>query len=344
MRYLSLFLFFICCNLFAQKPSNVPNTDVQKYEDGSIFQSFLAKPITRQASPAVVPGATYINLCPAGIVDDPLDETKFLFYQGEFLGPITVGGRIALYVCDKSDPQTITGRYGVVLQGSESYDINATRFGTVFTENDTIYYYYVGVDANYKWRICLATSVDGRTFTKHGVVMDFNDVDEKSVSDPSIFYDNGVYYMAYCSWDGIGTYPNNNPGASTIGVKIATSTDKINWTKLEKVIISRGVNPELDYQRVEGVQLLKMGDIWVIVYTGSGVYWSIGMAYSPDINSVFTKYGKTLRYFDKGPNGAWDDNITAVGLIHEFNGVSYFYYQAGDGVGEDLPIGAAIMD
>lgn len=346
MRYLKILLLLLCPFLCsAQRTySNVPNSDVDQYSQFGDFQTFIGKGKTRLPAALIEPLVTYINLCPGGIIEDPLDASKFLFYTGEFTGYTTVGARIGMYICNKIDPYTISNRYGVVLQGGESYDINGSRFGCVFEEAGTVYYYYVGIDASYKWRICLATSTDGRAFTKQGVVMDYNDVDEKSVSDPSIVFENGVYYMAYSSWNGIGTYPNNNPGQSKIGIKIATSTDRINWTKLEKVVVPLGTTGEIDVNSIEGGHLDRMGDMWVILYTCNGANWSIGMAYSPNINSVFTKYSKTVPYLDKGAAAAWDDVLVAVALLYDFTGQQVMYYQAGAGNGEELPVGAVTIE
>jgi predicted GH43/DUF377 family glycosyl hydrolase len=292
-------------------------------------------------NPVLTNDGTYTNTCPAGIITDPQDPARFLFYRGEFLGYITVGARISLFSGNLSDPYTITTENAVVLQGSESYDINGCRFGCVLRHGAKIYYYYVGIDASYDWRICLATSTDGRTFTKQGVVLDFNNVDEKSVSDPSIYIEDGTWYMIYTGWDGLTSPANNNPGESKIGIKLATSNDGITWTKTETTLVPLGSAGSYDDNNVEGGQLLKYGSTWTILYNANdGAEWSIGIAYREEINSQFIK--KTTRFFQKAATG-WDSHHVAVPFIHDFDGQQVMYYQAGTSPNPDEidDIGAA---
>jgi predicted GH43/DUF377 family glycosyl hydrolase len=285
-------------------------------------------------APVIVNDGTYTNTCPGGIVDDPDNSDQFLFYLGEFLGYTTVGARISLHIGLKSNPFDLSTDYGVVLSGAESYDTNGCRFGCVLNVGGTIYYYYVGIDASYKWRICLATSADGRSFTKQGVVLDYNDVDEKSVSGPFVVREGNAWYMIYTGWDGLSSPANNNPGESKIGIKLATSTDGTSWVKTETTIIPLGTSGTYDDNKVEDGQLRKYGDTWVIMYNcNDGLNWKIAMSYSKTINSVFTKYGL---YFE-GDAATWETGeVVACPVVHQFNGKEVFYYQAiNDATGED---------
>lgn len=314
----------------------------------SAVTSFLSRRPRHPITYTLLHDATYVNTCPAGMIEDPLDSSKMLFYRSEFLGPTTVGGRISLYTFPKTDPYTLTFD-SLVLVGSESsYDINSCRFGCPILAGSELRYYYVGVDSVYKWRICMATSTDGRSFTKQGVVLDYNDVDEKSISGPNIYIYEGTWYMIYSGWDGVGSFPNNNPGASRIGIKLATSSDGITWTETGTVLIPLGGVGDYDRGRVEDGILFRIENTWFIMYTGragdpstsSGQY-SIELAYnSGDINSAFTKV--TQSYFPPRA-GMWDAYLTACPYVYDFNGELIMYYQSGNGVPvtDAFSIGAA---
>lgn len=305
------------------------------------FHDFVTRnPPTRYGSDAIlVNDGTYENTCPGGIITDPLDERKWLFYRGEFLGSISVGARVSLFIGDKADPYSLGTTQGVILQGSESYDIEGSRFGCVVENGGTIYMYYVGIDASYDWRICLQTSTDGgRTFTKQGIVLDFNDVDEKSVSDPSVVIENGVWYMIYTGWDGLTSPANNNPGESKIGIKLATSNDGITWTKTDTILVPLGAGGTFDDNNVEGGELRKYGDTWIIMYNANdGTTWSIGLAYSETIDAAFTKY--PFKYFQVAASG-WDATAVAVPMIFNFGNKEVMYYQGGIVAGA-IDVGAA---
>lgn len=308
----------------------LPNTDNYGLFDLS-FSSFQSSvPPTRYVNnPILENDGTYTNTAPSGIIRDPADSSKFLFYLAEFLGFTTVGSRISLHEGVVSDPYGITTDNGVMLAGSESYDTNGCRLGAVACYRGTVYFYYAGVDASYKWRICLATSTDGRTFNKQGVVLDFNDTDEKSVSDPSIIIEGGTWYMIYTSWDGLSSPANNNPGESTIGIRLATSTDGTTWTKTGTTLIPLGADGEIDDNKVEGATLRKFGDTYVICYNANdGDEWRIAYASSTVLNQVFTKQGEYFRA-DVNNSGAWDERDAAVPLFEKFGNNYVFYYQGG---------------
>lgn len=294
------------------------------------YNEFISKtPPTRLSpnNPVVVNDGTYENICPGGIVVDPLDSTKFIFYCGEFFGSTTVGARISYFIGNLTDPYTLGSRQGIALAGTPSTDDqNGTRFGCVLNVNGVIYYWYVGVSATYKWRIFLATSSDGRVFTKQGMVLDFNNVDEKSISDPSIVYFNGVFYMIYTCWDGLTSPPNNNPGKSTIGLKSATSTDGINWTKGNLVLIAPGINGTFDDNNAEGGQLLRFQEKWVILYNANdGTLWSIGITTGVGFDR---KFSIGSLFFSAAAPTAWDDRLVAVPLVYDFPSGTVMYYQA----------------
>ena len=136
------------------------------------FQFLLDRmPPSKYASnPVITHDVTYKNICPGGIIADPLDASKYLLYVGEFTGNTSVNARIALYTGNNSDPYTLT-RVGVVISKGIAGDGDSTgaRFGHPIYNGGTVYYYYSGRNDSAIQSVLLATSVDGgRTFTNGG--------------------------------------------------------------------------------------------------------------------------------------------------------------------------------
>lgn len=319
---------------------------IQRTSNKWPINDFLGKVPTRQSpnNAVLVHGATYINIAPGGIWDDPSDSSRVIFSMGEFTGFTTVGCRIGYYLIDKSDPYTFSARQGTLLAGTPATDDeNGCRFGCVVIHEGNIHYFYVGISPTFEWRIFRATSTDGINFTKQGLVLDFDGVVEFSVSDPSIVYDevSGKWWMAYSSWDGVGTPANNNPGSSKVGIRLAWSTDLINWTKTGTTVLPLGTSGAIDDNNIEGAQLLMIGSKKVLLYTcNDGSIWSIGLATGDSWETVFIK--KPTAWFSRSPTGGdWDDALVAVALVHSFPSGDVMYYQGFAGGSEELDIGAA---
>lgn len=298
-------------------------------------------PVRYASNPIIATPADFKNTCPSGMVTDPTDATKFLFYIGEFaLGAGSVDGRIRCRQGAHSDYYSMPTDLGIVLIGDQTYDIKGCRFGQFITVGSEIWAYYVGIDASFKWRICLAKSSDGRTFTKQGVILDYNNTDEKSLSGPAIFRENGNWYMAYTVWDGVTANGVHNPGASKVGIKMATSTDGVNWTKTGTYILTIGTAGTYDAVNMEDCQLYKYGSTYVAIYNckGASSDWVIGIASSSSITSAFTK-NAAIYFAGSGASGTWDFQAVSTLYINPFND-TIGYYQGWDAAVTDTPIGA----
>lgn len=284
----------------------------------TVYEEFMHSipPTPYVSNPILLHTGSHTNTCPAGMIVDPLDATKFIFARGEFLGPTTVGSRIRLFTGGTlDDPYDLGTDQGLIFEGSESYDIEGCRGTTqafVPMGGSNVWYYYTGVDASLDWRICRATSSDGgRTWTKQGVVLDFNGTTEFSVSGPSVFIENGTWYMAYTVWDGIGG-TDNNPGDSKVGIWLATSSDGISWTKTGTQLVPLGT---LD--NVEDCLLTKFGDVYTIIYNcETSTNWEMQIATSPIINVTF--YKNKLRRID---------GVACPNILRFNDGFDYLFYQ-----------------
>ncbi len=287
------------------------------------YQKFLQtiQPVPYGSNPVSVHPATYTNICPAGLIVDPLDDTKFLYYQSEFIGPTTVDARTRLFTGGSlSDPYDLGSDQGLLSAGgTDTYDARGRRFGTpiMHPTNGELWYYYIGIDASFKWRICLMTSTDGgRTYTKQGVVLDFNGTTDFSFSGPGVIIDDdGTWLMCYTEWSGTGGV-DNNPGVSNVGIKLATSSDGITWTKTGTFLITMGI-----LAQVEDATFYKMGDTYVLLYTARTAEntWGCYMASSKTRNATFNKVCPVILV---------SGILTACPYLFRFSdGFDYLYYQ-----------------
>lgn len=321
----------------ANNPSNL--------DPVSIWRNFITTPPTRYASnPITTTEAGFKNTCPAGMEQDPTDVTKFLFYVGEFpIGAGSVGARIRLKQGSHTNYYSLPTDLGIVLQGSESYDINGCRFGsTPFYVGNEIWMYYVGIDASYRWRICRATSTDGRTFTKHGIILDYSD-DEYSVSGGAIYREGATWYMYYTAWDGVGVpLANHNPGSSHLGIKYATSTDGISWTKPNAYVIPIGVSGTIDDFNVEDCQIYKFGPVYYFIYNHkrAATEWKCTIAYSYDLTKRVTKTG--IIYLEGAGGSVWDADAVSTIYLNPWN-PKIAYYQAWKNPPTDIPLGVLTL-
>jgi len=155
--------------------------------------------------------------------------------------------------------------------------------------------------------------------------------DNLYVSQPVVFYDNGIYKMWYM---GVGQV-NYEPWKSY--VLYSESYDGINWKVDSKPVMFPGVNNSWDSKVVAAGAIIKENGIYKMYYSGnSGEYdnWHIGLATSTDgIN--WQKYPEPIL---RGTSG-WEYQIGVNSVIKK-GGYYYLYYS-----GRNLPnysIGVAI--
>ncbi|MBA3045335.1 MAG: hypothetical protein KKH41_08440 [Candidatus Thermoplasmatota archaeon] len=93
---------------------------------------------------------------------------------------------------------------GIVLANDMEYD-NPIAWGQYIVPTDNGYDMFYGgrSPAQYPGRICHAHSADGLIWTKTGIALDRTLPGESSCTDlPSVIYENGVWHMWYCGYDG----------------------------------------------------------------------------------------------------------------------------------------------
>jgi predicted GH43/DUF377 family glycosyl hydrolase len=156
--------------------------------------------------------------------------------------------------------------------------------------NNQYYLFYIGLSEKKKsnYKIGLATSPDGLHWTQinKGKPILSPSKDEVHIAYPSLIHENNTWYMFYQWRD------RNGPA----GVRLATHRDGTEWSnwKKEKIpILSRGAVGSFDDKYIEGQQILKFGQDYVLLYHAfNGIRWTEGLAYSQKIDAPFTKSKK----------------------------------------------------
>jgi len=162
---------------------------------------------------------------------------------------------------------------------STSWDKGGIARGiSVLYRNGIYHLWYAGTNENNLaispfWRIGYATSIDGINWTKQNngnpVIVPTKSWELNNASYPNVIYENGTYKMWYAA--GYGDSGNQ--------IVYATSTDGINWEKLENE------NPALttsssgfDSGNIISPFVMKDGKVYKMWYSGYNGGWRIGYA------------------------------------------------------------------
>ena len=211
-------------------------------------------------------------------------------------------------------------KYGAVigLGNSGEFDFVTIDYSTLVYVSGRFYCFYAAYGgAGYK--IGLAVSRDGFTWTKYGVVIDngaVGEFDSAGVYNSSVIYHNGLFYLYY-----IG----GSAGRYTIG--LAKSRDGVAWTKYGRVI-DYGITGEFDASGLGGMSVIFYhGKFWMY-YTGYGnSKYTVGLAISSD-GFTWTKYGRVV---DIGSGSDFDLNAVRDPSVIQRDGLLCMYYQGEKG-------------
>jgi len=163
---------------------------------------------------------------------------------------------------------------------STAWDKGGIARGISVLYKDGLYHlWYAGTNENNLainpyWRIGYATSIDGINWTKQNngnpVIETTKPWELNNVSYPNVIFENGIYKMWYAA--GYGDSGNQ--------IVYATSTDGVNWEKLENE------NPALttsssgfDSGNIISPFVLRENNVYKMWYSGYGPFgWRIGYA------------------------------------------------------------------
>jgi len=193
----------------------------------------------------------------------------------------------------------------------------------VIKESNTSYKMWYGGFDGTNWRIGYATSTDGITWAKQGMVLDLGTSgqwDDADVWSPCVIKESAtVYKMWYTGLDG-----------TNYRIGYATSTDGITWTK-QGMVLDLGTSGQWDDYHVWVPWVIKQhGSLYQMWYTGfDATNYRIGYATSTNGTS-WTKQGMVL---DLGTSGQWDDTHVAFAGLHSDKTLSSYkiWYSGSDG-------------
>lgn len=153
-------------------------------------------------------------------------------------------------------------KHGAVLSPTLPLEYNDVAYPTVDLVDGTYWMWYDGWDGAI-YRIFAATSADGVSWTKHGVVLDVGPAgsqDSASVAYPFVLYDQGRFYLWYTGLTSFSP-PDNS------AIMLATSSDGLQWTK-QGTVLAPGAAGSLDSYNTFTAGVVRDGATWVMVYTG----------------------------------------------------------------------------
>ena len=207
------------------------------------------------------------------------------------------------------------------------------QFNTIWKEGSTYYGYYQGAQSDNLFRIGLATSTDGITWTKDttadGKVLDVGGAgtwDSEQVGYPMVWKEGATWYMLYAGRKAA-------TGVQSIG--LATSSDGIAWDKdvswTNPVYVSQAA---WDAKFMEpGTRMVKEGSTYYLYYGGNDASvletsTAIGLATSDDL-ITWTASGNNP-ILSTGGAGAWD--AAALGpTVMKFGSTYYMWYEGAAG-------------
>lgn len=215
-----------------------------------------------------------------------------------------------------------------VLTGSAPYDSGGALLPAVLKEGGTYKLWYTAIGSDNVERIAYATSPDGLTWNKQGVVLSPDQGWEgKALSAPSVIKDGGTYKMWYDGRDSSGT--------TRIGY--AYSADGVVWIKNGKWVLAP--TGAWDAANVNSPSVLKADGAFHMWYSGfDNATNRIGHATSAD--GIIWAVDPVNPVFDIGAPGKWDWLQVYAPRVLAFGG-RYFMWYSGSSLPSAPEIGLA---
>ncbi len=238
-----------------------------------------------------------------------------------------------------------------------SFDERGNFTVRAFEDGGVTWLYYGGVDAtgdpscpgisDSHWRVGLAQSTDGVTFTRAagtetgGAILDIGapgQFDSRMAYRPFVLKDGTAYRM----WYNGTTEPFNCPTgtlAKDRRIGYAESQDGVHWTKRYDgagpggSVLPLGGPGEFDAQQVGYVWVIRDGGEYRMYYSANDAlnYWRVGLAVSSDARTWTKVRGKTATgaVLDLGPPGSIDAACAyQPSVVKEREGLYRMWYRA----------------
>lgn len=263
---------------WVKEPTNPVMANDQPYESGGISEAAVTFAESRFVMLYGASDGTdiHINLAtsPDGIdwTKDPNNPVVMQTGAGNPVGQMSIGYVDGEYVMFARDTTTNEIRYftspdavnwtdhGVVLSPSASgWDSNAL-YNTCFLKMGQTWYVWYEATGGGSFKIGLAVGNDPTNLTKFAdPVLDVSasGFDSNAVYNPSVYYDEGMFYMWYGANDG-----TNHPTG------LATSTDGVHWTK-HGLALPVGSAGEWDDTQAMDPSVLRVGERFYMWYKGA---------------------------------------------------------------------------
>ncbi|WP_256079933.1 hypothetical protein [Massilia sp. YIM B04103] len=268
-------------------------------------------------------------------------------FNMHFIEPLWVNGQLYTYyikwvdghagiaLATSSDGINFSDQGMVLTIGSTgSFDNTYASFPGVWYENGTFYLVYEGAGEGARGTagdIGLATSTDGRNFTKQGIILRHDQFgwERVNIGTPSLYKENGTWYLHYHGYDG-----------NTCQIGVATGTDLFKLVKYSANPIIKSVPNTWQAGTAGRRGITKSNNRYYMVFEGSEakkpnapgfgeVKWSSGLASSGNLldwttfsqNSVLPQ---TVLGGSNSAHGFGNDGPTFLKLGSE----QYIYYRA----------------
>jgi predicted GH43/DUF377 family glycosyl hydrolase len=265
---------------------------------------------------------------------DPADASRLImFYSGcRRTGgvPATFIGRATAHV---ENPFAWTDHPAnpLLSPGASPYNMRNVRLDSVVYVDGAYWLYSSGTgDAKlskdgYSFEsILLARSSDGVRFTWQTEPVLLPTEDERDVSQAAVLREDGLWYLYY-------SY-RTRTGQVLPGLRLATSTDGVHWTKTGRQILSCTPG-SYDAKYYEWHQILKLGRDYVLLSECyDGKHWSIGAAHSVSPTTGWIKRETPLLEPSRVP-GAYDEHHVATPALFDVGSRVFFFFQGGNNLG-----------
>lgn len=205
--------------------------------------------------------------------------------------------------------------YGMVLDVAEEGewdDWKAHDVDVLYSENDGLYrmWYNGNLLPDNPGKIGLATSTDGKVWTKYGTGPVFDvgvpgSWDDTGVQYPSVLEEDGIFYMWYGGYD---TVLN--------GMGLATSPDGITWTRAQ-------ATPVLEITNHMGYVVTKKNGVYYVMFFPYNDPYNIYSGYSYDRINWTVNWHPVIQL---GVSGMWDDALVAQNDFYFEGSTAYIYY------------------
>jgi len=259
------------------------------------------------------------------VMIDPADASKLIMFYGGgscYDNDYAIGRATA----DVANPYVWIEYAGnPIVTKTDGLKCIVGTHAVIWNPSDKKFYMYAdafGEDiSQWKYWVGLWTSTDGFKFTYQGRVLGPTSPETVVGGAGVIREDADHWYMYYCY---------RTAGATLPGIRCATSSDGISWTKTGTGDIVSVSASGYDDTYIEGTQAMKIGNTYVLFYSGhdaSENRWTSCLAYSTSPTSGFTK-DTDNPVFIAGSAGQWDSQHVSCTTVGPVNGnPKYLFYQ-----------------